>query len=295
MLDQLEALLALKTTGTTARAAARLRITQSAISKRIAALEATAGIPLVERVGRGCRLTTAGEALVAEAAPVLARLRDLVGGVKASGQPCLVRFAATESLLSSWLPGILRDAARASPGVALELHAHRGPVAIERVRSGDCDLAICVESGLPKDLVERRLGDEPMALAPARLDRDAVVGQQRFDAWTIEERSLTWEALRGQLQAGNRARRPDIAITGRLESFTALVQAARVGLCHALVPRGVAIAMGVSRKSLVDLPGLTRPLALVARKRTLDRPGIAQFVGAIEAAWPRPARSRRGA
>ena len=293
MLDQLEALLALKATGTTARAAARLRITQSAISKRIAALESSAGAPLIERVGRGCRLTAAGEALVEEAAPVLARLRDLVGGVKASEQACLIRFAATESLLSSWLPEILREATKASPGVRLELHAHRGPVSIERVRSGDCDLAICVESGLPKDLVERRLGEEPMTLVPARLDRAAVARQQQVEAWTIEERSLTWEALRIRLQR-RALTLPEITITGRLESFTALVQAARVGLCHALVPRGVALAMGVPKASLLELAGVTRPLALVARKRSLERPAIAQFVRALEAAWPRFDSMRRG-
>ena len=64
MLDQLEALRALKEEGTTARAAVRLRLTQSAISKRIDALEAEVGAPLIEAHGRGCRLTPAGEALV---------------------------------------------------------------------------------------------------------------------------------------------------------------------------------------------------------------------------------------
>ena len=59
MLDQLDALRALHETGTTRRAATRLRVTQSAVSKRIAALEERVGAPLLERHGRNVRLTPA--------------------------------------------------------------------------------------------------------------------------------------------------------------------------------------------------------------------------------------------
>lgn len=283
MIDRIQALRALREAGTTARAAARLRVTQSAVSKRIAALEAEVGVPLVERVGRGCRLTAAAETLLAEAEPLLSRLAGVLAEARGASAAVVLRVAASESLLSSWLPGALVSAAGA--GLELELHAHRGPVLVERVRSGECELGICAAPGASKDLVESHLGDERMVLVPSRLGRRALERAAVADAWTIEERSLTWPLLAARL-ARRRSGRPGIAITGRLESFTALVRCARAGLCHALVPRGVALAMGVPARALLELPGLTRPIAIVARSRTLERAPVARFARELARAWP---------
>src|ERR671917_971975 len=60
--------------GTVHGAARALAYTPSAISQQLAALERDAGVPLLERVGRGVRLTEAGHRLVSHADAVLARL-----------------------------------------------------------------------------------------------------------------------------------------------------------------------------------------------------------------------------
>ncbi|MGY1782403.1 LysR family transcriptional regulator [Geodermatophilus sp. SYSU D01036] len=63
----LETLRAVRTQGGVTAAAAVLHLTPSAVSQQLAVLSREAGVPLTERVGRGLRLTAAGEAL-AEAA-----------------------------------------------------------------------------------------------------------------------------------------------------------------------------------------------------------------------------------
>ena len=73
MIANLEALAALADLGTMTHAATRLRITQSAVSKRIAALEREVGQPVTEAHGRGVRLTPAGHRLLQRAAPALLR------------------------------------------------------------------------------------------------------------------------------------------------------------------------------------------------------------------------------
>src|SRR5687768_16380590 len=130
MLEQLDALRALHETGTTGRAATRLRVSQSAISKRTAALEARVGRALLERHGRNARLSPAGLRLLEEALPLLRALEERLSAVEAAG-PTTVRVAATESLVASWLPEVLRVAldAVSDAGLRLELHAHRGPLA----------------------------------------------------------------------------------------------------------------------------------------------------------------------
>ena len=64
MFDQIETLSTLAATGTMTRTATQLRITQSTVSKRIAALEREVGQPLTEAHGRGVRLTPVGHRLL---------------------------------------------------------------------------------------------------------------------------------------------------------------------------------------------------------------------------------------
>src|SRR5687768_9438473 len=98
MLERLEALQALAENGTMGRAAASLRVTQSAVSKRVAALEAELSIKLVERHGRYLRLTDEARRILADARPLLANLRDVLRPRAALREPVL-RVAATDSLL----------------------------------------------------------------------------------------------------------------------------------------------------------------------------------------------------
>ena len=291
MLDQLEALRALHETGTTARAALRLRLTQSAVSKRVAALEEAVGVPLHERVGRGGALTPAGLRLLADAVPLLARLRDVVASAKGGGDGT-VRVAASESLLSSWRPTVLARVRARTPALRLELHAHRGPALLARVASGDVDVAIGVDAPESEGIVSRRLCDEPMVVAPCGFR--TLRPRDHVDAWTIEERSLTWASLLPRLRQRSRPWGIDLRFTGRLESFTALARCAEAGLAHVVVPRAIALAAGAPSRVLVPLPGLERPIALMGRRLALTRPAVAAFAEALVNARPPSVVGRRG-
>ena len=65
-LRALECLVAIVDHGSLTRAAARLRISQPALSHQIAALERELGTPVMERLPRGVRPTAAGLAAAAE-------------------------------------------------------------------------------------------------------------------------------------------------------------------------------------------------------------------------------------
>ncbi|GEL95748.1 LysR family transcriptional regulator [Cellulomonas composti] len=118
------ALTALRTVGTQGgvTAAARvLHLTPSAVSQQVAGLERELGLELTERVGRGVRLTAAGEALAAAAVDVevaLERARAAAQGLRASptGTVRVSAFASGAQLL---LPGLLARTA-ALPGVRVE-------------------------------------------------------------------------------------------------------------------------------------------------------------------------------
>jgi len=72
--------------GSIARAAERESLVASALSKRIAALEAEIGVPLLLRRRRGVELTPAGQALLSRAREVLGALEGLRAELGAFGQ-----------------------------------------------------------------------------------------------------------------------------------------------------------------------------------------------------------------
>lgn len=266
MIDQLAALRALQEAGTTGRAATRLRLSQSAVSKRIAALEARVGAPLLERDGRRVRLTPAARRLLDEALPLVRALEETVTRLDAGGPP-RVRVAATESLLAAWLPARLRAAAE---GVELELHAHRGPVALDRLRAGEVDVAVvvgAVEEGLVGQVVAR----EPMGVV-----WDGPLPAEAVRVWTVEAGSLTggWIARRLARQRGPRR----VEVVGRIESFGALVALARAGFAPALVPEGIARAMGVPDAAWTPLHGWARPVVACARPSGWERAAVRGLV-----------------
>ncbi len=274
MWDGLEALRALAELGTTGKAATRLRITQSAVSKRIDSIEAQLGLELVVQEGRSLRLTEEGQALLQQAAPVFAAFQRVIES-KGRGARRLV-LACAESLFLGHLPMVLRGA-MAHCGFELELHAHRGPVVLQKVRYGEVDLGIAVDP-LVADLDVVVLQTEAIVLART--------ANGSLDIWAIERGSLTWAAIESNL-----ARRfPNIEVVNRLESSLALGKMAQAGFCTAMVPRSTAEDLGLPFEALV---GVSRRIVAIGRSHTLARPGIEPFLRAIRDGLDRKAGELR--
>src|SRR4051812_44455320 len=124
MLDAIDALVALQTFGTVSEAATRLRLTQSAVSKRLQSLQASLGVTLVEPDGRRLRLTPQAVEFLERAKPLVAELRGLVQP-RARAEAPRFSLALADSIASSWGPEIVRAALDVLPEVKLALHAHR--------------------------------------------------------------------------------------------------------------------------------------------------------------------------
>lgn len=278
MLESLEALDALSKTGTMRAAGTRLRITQSAVSKRLAALEELTGLNLLERQGRMVILTPSGQALLERARPALAELRAaLEAGVGQTGGTLVC--GVSESILGSWGPGALRRATAAVPGLKLTLHAHRGPAVVDRVAAGEYGLGLIAGAppNLGTELAAIELWREPMAMIACGLDPKCFKADDNIPVITIEARSGTWESLLRACR--QRAIEPQI----RVESFFAVAQLAAQGYGHGLVPLGVARALGFERCSR-QISGVSRPVLIVGRATTLARPLLKEFVDALRVA-----------
>lgn len=272
MFENLETLAAFRQYKTSARTAVALRITQAAVSKRIAALERELGFPLLEKSGRNAVLSQAAEKLLENTEAPLAAIRESIkAAVSLPKRP--IHLAVSDSIMAAWGGKILSDFKKTHRLLNIQLHVHRAPLAIQMVASGKYDLALCPSwHGTPKHLIEQSICDEPMVLLAkdtARLPKRGVI-----EVMTIEENSATWGGLDRMLSIASQKLGVELHIAERVESFSAVVQMARYGLQHGLVPLGLAKASHFPPKRIVDIfmGRVKRSIKLIATTSRLRSP-----------------------
>ena len=276
MLTNIEALIALSQHGTMSAAAVALRVSQSAISKRIGMLENQLGKKLIMKEGRNVALSEQGEQFVQQASPLIAELKTLLVQ-QSSRHTEKITIGASEAILSSWGSTMLANIQQQMTQAEFEIHAHRTPTVIEKIQSGQYMVGICAGRISAKtELVVEALFDEPMYLVPSQLDFELLNKQRQTDldlpVITIEERSNSWQSLKSQAQSLR------LKPVRMVESSFAAAQLAIAGFGHALVPQGVARALKVDEQSInLGENGLTRPCSLVSRKSIYNREIIRSF------------------
>lgn len=140
----LRVLRAVAATGSFSAAGRELGCTQPAVSQQMKALESSVGTPLLVRTGREMRLTQAGEALVRHAAGIIAGLTAAeeevaaIAGLRA-GRVRLVSFPSGSSTL---VPTALAALRAEHPGTRVSLEEAEPPQSVEKLRAGDCDIAL---------------------------------------------------------------------------------------------------------------------------------------------------------
>jgi len=253
------------------RAGVLLRISQSAVSKRIASLETETGKKLIEKKGRRVALTPDAEHLINKIGPMLADIRF---ELKVTAPPIggEIQLGVSESILSSWGAKILQKVERSIAPTSLALHAHRGPLLTQLVTSGTYLAAIIAgEPGNEKgSLTCIEIGTEPMVLIEGENSPIQLI--------SIEPQAATWQAIK------RRAVKCGLVPDRYVESYFSAASLAVAGFGRALVPAGVANAIKLPRHiKITEIKNLARPLCILARKHVFARNEIIRL---IEVATP---------
>jgi DNA-binding transcriptional LysR family regulator len=240
-----------------ARAAERESIVASAVSKRIAAIEAEIGAPLLVRGRRGIEPTAAGQALLRQAREVLgsmarmhAELSDFATGVQGS-----VRVVAATSVLAERLADDIGTFLQRHPQVRVSLDERLSPDIVRIVREGSAEVGVLWNLSDTSGLATVPYRRDRLCLAApvghplARRKRIAFADAVAHVSVAVApggmmDRLLHREAARLGVSLVNR-----IQVSG-LDAATRIVAA---GLGPAILPRE-AVEMYAARQHLVLVP-----------------------------------------
>ena len=180
MLDvtRLRVLVAVARHGSVTAAAHALNYAQPSVSHHLARLEAETGTKLVQRAGRGIRLTDAGRLLAERGAEVIGRLDAaenelaVYSGMRAGR----LRLAAFPSALGTIVPAAAAMLRERHPSVDLRLTEAEPPEAVRMLRAGYVDVALVFRHEPEGDAVDE--GDaEPLAAEPGDMREQVLLSE----------------------------------------------------------------------------------------------------------------------
>jgi len=186
-LTRLRVIDAVARSGSVTAAAKELSYSQPSVSHHLARLEAETGAQLLQRVGRGIRLTPAGQLLAARAAEILGRLD--AAGAELSAHVGLnagrVRLAGFSSAIGSLVPDALAALAQRHPGLEVTLTDTHPPEALGLLRTGQVEVALIFRydetEPEPEGVRLHHLLDDPVYLLSVRRTRG--LGSLRDATW----------------------------------------------------------------------------------------------------------------
>jgi molybdate transport repressor ModE-like protein len=248
--------------GSVSGAAAAIGIGQPSASQHLRLLEAAAGQRLVERTGRGSRLTGAGQVLAARAAQALASLgaAEEELGALAGLQTGTIHLGASTAPGVYLLPDTLGCFRRDHPGVTVEVEVAASEEILKRLLSGRVQLGLvgATEADgrieLEPFLEDEIVGVAKPGLAPLNKGKLAPLRLSDFMLLAREPGSSSQQMIDRELEAISQ--KP----TGlwELGSSEAIKRAAREGLGLAFLSR-YAVAEEVERGDLESFRLAGRP------------------------------------
>lgn len=263
--NEIEAFVSIVQSGGVTRAADRLHRSQPAITRRIRQLEDGLGVPLLERIGNGIRLTEAGRAFLPYAEAVLAALKDGAAAVKASQAETrgTVSLAIVGTLAATSLVAQLKQFGRQHSNARIELRTANSQQVSELVRRAEVELGIRYFDDESRDLVSLRIAEENMVVAcppDHPLAGTGVDDSQRLknDRWvafpvTRNRRESLAHFLVRQLALAHL----DGAEIVEIDSLTAQKRLVEAGFGLALLPESsIQEELQIGALNIIDVPML---------------------------------------
>ena len=266
--EQVRSFLAVAEHEHVSRAAASLHLTQGAVTQQVHNFERAVGVRLLERDGRGVRLTDAGHGLAISCRAALRAFEVVEDSARALKmlEAGSLHLGASPTCATHYLPPRLAEFSRQFPNVTLSVRVEPTREISNQVKAGALDCALIEGEPLP-DLISVVLAhdelvlvvhrDHPLAAlkrsSPAQLSKYRYLGRGR--EWSAESNVRT--------MIGVAYERSEVMNLGHPEYVRA---AALAGLGYAALPL-LAVREDVDAGVLKRLPiqAIQRPIRAIRR------------------------------
>lgn len=274
-IKQLETFVRIVELGSFGAAAEALHASPSTVSTRVRELEASLGTQLFDRAFHRAQLTPKGHELFERAQQLIgfaASLRDTIGDPSTvSG---LLRLGVVGVVASTWLPRLVQRLRLDHPALNLRLDVALTGIVLERLRSGQVDVAIVAGRIDDDALAQEVIGHDDFVwmAAPALQPPAGPLGPAELKRWpvlSLTEDSHHYPVLRQWFREAGLQLGPVVSCN----NLDVLAESTALGLGVALLPRAC-YAAEVAAGRLVVLhtqPAIAPvPFSVVYRR---DRPG----------------------
>ena len=292
-LAALTSLQAVSDHGSVVAAADVLGFTPSAVSQQVKRLERQAGVPLLERVGRGVMLTRHGRHLVDAGARLLTDLEQIESGLhlQAGAVAGHLRVVAFSTAMRGMVAPAVRELLEAHPDLSIALSEREPWDTIDLVASGQCeiglvhswgDVPLAIPDHLARTSVASDVADVIVHRTHPLAERKAVTPRDLVDeGWIATPEGTICRKWLTRMYDGT-GRLPRIAHQSmEFDSHLAMV---RAGLGIALVPRLGRQPLGAELVAVpARAPVPTRDIVALHRRSMADSPAVGAVVAQLKA------------
>ena len=283
--------------GTLAAAAEAMFMTPSAVSQQMAVLEREAGTPLLERRGRGVRLTDAGARLVQNTERVLADLETAEADLAAASRGVVgrVRVSAFPTGARALLVPALRKVVDAYPNLHVSMIDLEPEESLPALKAQELDVVVTYEWNVLTRLEDAGVEREELLCEPVYLAlpathplarRDSIsVAELHDEEWIVGRDSTSMLEL---VVAATRREGYEPRTDFHSMDFQVILAAVGAGLGVALVPP-LALIGAYPDVAIRKIDGLDldRTIWATIRRGSSGNPGIAAVLSALREAAAR--------
>ncbi len=242
------------------RAAAELHLTQPAVSMQVKSLEAEAGLPLVEQIGKKIHLTEAGRELQARAHAIdheLGAAEEALGAMRG-----LTQGQLTIGLVSTakyFAPELLGRFLKAHPGVAVKLAVDNREAMIGLLAGNEVDLAVMGRP--PQNMATVAEGFAPHPHVIIAPPDHPLAGQRRIPLERLAEETFAirepGSGTRGLLERLFAEHKLPLKVSMEMASNETIKQAVIAGMGISLLSlHTVGLELATRRLVILDVAGL---------------------------------------
>ena len=278
---------AIAATGHVGRAARAQHRSQPAMTGAIRRLEARLGTPLLERAGRGIRLTAAGRALHARAQALRIAAAEAVREVGdiGSGRAGIVRIGMVPTAARYLMPPLCAQFLAGSPDLAFKTTIANNDVLQAGLKAGDLDLAVNIVASGDADIASHVIfRDECVVVAPRVhpvFRKRAAMGDLAQYGWLLGARTLATREWLERVFQNRRLPPPTVRIeTNQVLLLPALIE--ETGLLSFMSRRHLALRGGL-REVVLRETTMRREFALEYRKSSYLSPAARRVIEELKA------------